>query len=259
MIGRIEGAIWDVDDTLLNNQSDDGDPINNLHQRSRLVAIHTVARRYGVSCLLSVTAEENYGSFARSPVHTVSGALWVILVEAGLRSGDLSPKDPLLLEILNLKYEEYAKLLASEGKPVMGAVEFVRDLARHCNLEQHNAVASTATLADINVFFHMTGLKDLFPDSRIVHVDNITYPKPHPEAFDKAFLSLNLPESSRARVVAFEDDPRGIASAQEAGLIVCAITTRYSRAHLEGLEIVPDFIADSYNEFREIFGLSSLV
>jgi len=259
MIGDIEGAIWDVDDTLLDNQSNDGNPINNLHQRSRLSAIHTVAKRYGIPCLSEVTPEANFASFARSPVHTVSGALWVILVEAGLRHGDLDPNDLLLREILELKHEEYAKLLAVEGKPVAGSPQFVRDLAQHYGIEDRNAVASTATLSDINVFFDMTGLKDLFPDSRIIHVDNVTYPKPHPEAFDNAFASLGLPESARSHVLAFEDDPRGIASAHDAGLVVCAITTRYSRQQLEALDAKPDFIADSFDEFREIFGLPSLV
>ncbi len=259
IIGNIEGAIWDVDDTLLDNRPSDGNPINNLHQRSRLAAIHAVGRRYGVACLLAVTAEQNFESFMRSPVHTVSGALWEILVETGLRHGNLDSKDLLLREILHIKHEEYAKLLLAEGRPVEGAPKFVRDLTHKYSLEGRNAVASTANLLDINVFFEMTGLKDLFPDSRVVHVDNITYPKPHPEAFDRAFRTLGLPESARSRVVAFEDDPRGIASARDAGLVVCAITTRYSRQQLEALEVRPDFIADSFAEFREIFDLPSLV
>lgn len=259
IMGNIEGAIWDVDDTLLDNRPSDGNPINNLHQRSRLAALHAVGKRYGIACLITVTPEENFDSFIHSPVHTVSGALWVVLVNAGLRHGDLDPKDLLLREILEIKHEAYAKLLTTEGKPVAGAPEFVRDFAHTYDIKERNAVASTANLLDINVFFEKEGLKDLFPDSRIIHVDSINHPKPHPEAFDKAFLTLDLPESARAHVVAFEDDPRGIASAHESGLIVCAITTRYSRAQLEAQEVKPDFIADSFAEFREIFGLPSLV
>ena len=73
-----------------------------------------------------------------------------------------------------------------------------------------------------------------------------------PEAFDKAFLTLKLPEESRSHVLAFEDNPRGVMSAKAAGLYVCCITTMYSKEQLLALDVAPDLVADSYAEFRQL-------
>ena len=63
---EIKGVIYDVDDTLLNNQPD-SNPLNNLHQQARLVALHTVAREHEeLTPLLGVTAKDNFGAFARA-------------------------------------------------------------------------------------------------------------------------------------------------------------------------------------------------
>jgi beta-phosphoglucomutase-like phosphatase (HAD superfamily) len=155
--------------------------------------------------------------------------------------------------MLEIKNRTYGELLAQFGVPYVGAVEFVKDLSAQYNLADYNAIASTATGVDVRTFLGMTGLKSLFPDNHIIALEDVTHPKPHPEAFDKAFLSLNLPDEARPNVLAFEDDPRGMLSAKKAGLTVCAITTRYSRKFLNSIEIRPDFIADSFAEFRGIF------
>jgi hypothetical protein len=44
-------------------------------------------------------------------------------------------------------------------------------------------------------------------------------------------------------------------AAKAAGLYVCAITTRFDRASLNSLEVAPDLIADSFQEFAGQFGL----
>jgi len=255
--GEILGAIYDVDDTLLDNQPGD-DPVSNLHQQSRLAAIHAVGAIHDIPELLAVTPKDNFGAFARSPVHTVSGALWVILQDKKLRGDNFDPHDPLIEEMLAIKNKAYAEMLVQHGRPHSGAIEFVRDLASHYSLGTTNAIASTATGDDIRTFLRMTQLTDLIPDDHIIAVENVEHPKPNPEAFDKAFRSLGLPESARSRVPAFEDDPRGMLSARKAGLIVCAITTRYSREFLEQVDAKPDFIADSFAEYRDVFHLPPL-
>lgn len=254
----VAGVIYDVDDTLLNNQPEN-DPLSNLHQVSRLSALHLVGKKHGdaYSQLLDVKAQENYDSFALSPVHTVSGAFFTLLKNRGLIDGDVDPTHPIIQELVRLKDESYGNLLEEHGLPVIGADVFVRDFAAYFGLEDKNAVASTATLRDIKAFLAKHDLVSLFPDERIIDVAQVTHPKPHPEALEKAFRTLNLPESARTNVIAFEDDPRGMLSARKAGLYVCAITTRYSREILSDVEAKPDYIADSFAEFREYFGLST--
>ena len=168
-------------------------------------------------------------------------------------SGDVDPTHPIIQKLVALKDASYGELLRLHGRPVTGADAFVRDFAKTFDIEDANAIASTGNFKDIATFLAMHNLTDLFPDERIIDGARVTHPKPHPEGFDKAFRTLALPEDARQSVVAFEDDPRGMLAARKAGLFVCAITTRYSREVLEGVEAQPDYIADSYDEFRDYF------
>lgn len=253
----IAGAVYDVDDTLLNNQPDSNDPLSNLHQLARLDAIRTFATDHGgdFNQLLNVTSQENFDSFTLSPVHTVAGAFYTLLKNRGLITGELNPSHPYIRELTDRKDVSYAEALALYGKPIEGADTFVRDLAAHYAIESKNAIASTATLRDIETFLAMCDLSYLFPDDHIVDISRVHNPKPDPEAFDSAFRSLDLPDEQRRNVVAFEDDPRGMLSARKAGLYVCGITSRYSREFLQQVEAKPDFVADDYSEFRDYFDL----
>ncbi len=254
---RIVGAIYDVDDTLLVSQPTEN-PLSNLHQVARLAALHTIADKYDYCTQLrDVGSQKNFDSFAASPVHTIFGAFHTLLKNRGILAGEVDPMHPLILELVALKNEEYGKLLPIHGRAIEGAGSFVRDFSKHHSINDFNAIASTAIMRDIKTFLRMTNLGDLFPDNRIIDVGKVAQPKPHPEAFDRAFHSLGLPESARSQVVAFEDDPRGVASARAADLFVCGITTRYPREFLESLDEAPHLIADSYAEFRKHFGLTN--
>lgn len=254
----IAGAIYDIDDTLLDNRPTPGDPFNNLHQLARLDAITKFATIHGnqYSQLLEVTEQENLECFVLSPVHTVAGAFYTLLKDRGLVAGNVDPANPLILELIALKDEAYALSLAKYGKPIQGADDFVRDLATQYGIEDTNAIASSAILRDIKAFLDSCNLTYLFPDDHIIDVSRVAHPKPDPEAFDTASRRLTLPDSLRGNIVAFEDDPRGMLSARKAGLFVCGITTRYPREFLEQTEAKPDLIADSYAEFREHFDLA---
>ncbi len=100
-------------------------------------------------------------------------------------------------------------------------------------------------------------MTSLFPSNRVKTKESITHPKPNPEVFNLAFDSLGLPESDRAAVYAFEDDPRGIMAARAAGLYVCAITTLYTRDDLMSLQIPPHVVADTYEEFGELLNVAA--
>lgn len=254
---HIAGAIYDVDDTLLDNQPDGNDPIDNLHQLARLEALKQFAAKDSVTYakLLDVTPQENFDCFIESPVHTVAGAFYTLLKNRGFLTGDVDPLNPLIIDLIALKNESYATALALYGKPIKGADDFVRDLASQYNIEDKNAIASTAILFDIQTFIDKYNLTYLFPDERIIDISRVSRPKPDPEAFDTAFRRLNLPDTARSNVVAFEDDPRGMLSARKAGLYVCGITTRYPREFLQKVEAKPDVIADTYEEFRQYFDL----
>lgn len=251
---EVKGAIFDVDDTLLDNNP--GVPGQGLHERSRLAAAHTIGERHGIAALKALTPEQNLQAFLTAPVHTLEAAVWNTLVMTGVADSEvINPDDPLLQEIVTLKNELHKDILREFGREVPGAVAFVKALGQ-ASLHDKLAIASTAVRPDVDMFLSMTGLTALFPDERIKTKESINHPKPNPEVFNAAFTSLGLHDADKQNVCAFEDDPRGIMAAKAAGLYVCAITTRFDRKSLSELEVAPDLIADSYREFADHFGLT---
>ncbi len=157
----VKGAIFDVDDTLLDNKGDD--PKHGLHERSRLVAAHEVGRRHGIDALKKLSARDNRRAFRESPVHSLQGAVWNTLVICGLRADATpDPNDPLLREIMDLKMELHGDVLLREGEPYPGAVEFVAALAKS-GLRDKLAVATTAYRRDLDIFFKKAGWINIFP------------------------------------------------------------------------------------------------
>lgn len=248
-INQVRGAIFDIDDTLLDNKP--GVLGRGLHERSRLAAFRAVGEKYGIAQLSAITLEQNLDAFLSAPVHSLPGAVWNYLWKSGLVDSEvINPEHRLFCEIVAMKNELHADILRNEGEEVPGSTEFVRLLARN-GLMGKLAIASSAIRRDIDIYLQKVGLTELFPDHRIMSLESAIHTKPHPELFNRAFQSLELSEQDRPYVLAFEDDPRGIMSAKAAGLYVCAITTRYTAAELCSLEVVPDVVAAHYDEFSQ--------
>ena len=212
-----------------------------------------------MSALENLTSQENSNAFLNSPVHSLEGAVWNILLMKNLvKDPEIDYTNELLLEIVALKDATHETVLRADGKAVVGAPEFVKSLAEH-GLDGKMAIASSALLRDIDISLEIMGLQQYFPNKRIISKELISRSKPDPEAFELAFQTLKLPVEAKSKVLAFEDDPRGVQSAKAAGLFVCAITTRFRRDNMVLQAAKPDLIADSYQEFCELFGLPPLV
>lgn len=250
---EIAGAVFDVDETLLDTNVID--PVNGLHERARLQATHETGRRYNMSSLIDITPEENHRLFLDAPLHTMESIVWHTLYMRGLElTPIIDPTNKIFQEIIARKDELFEHLLRTEGKPIVGAVEFVECLAVN-GLRDHLAIASMGIRRDIDIFLQTSGLDKFFPSARIVSKGDVQHPKPHPEAFDAAFKRLHLDESYRSQVLAFEDNPRGIVAAKAAGLYTCAITTVHTREQLANQPIAPDLIAGSFAEFEQLLSL----
>ncbi|HSX34816.1 MAG TPA: HAD family phosphatase [Candidatus Saccharimonadales bacterium] len=251
-LSNFRAAIFDVDDTLLNNHP--GGRKMGLHEESRLQAVRTVGKRHHIAALEHFTADDNYNAFRNAATHSLEGAVWTILQMAGEVTGDVIAYDhPLLKEICTLKDSSHEAVLRTLGEEVPGAGHFVRWLAAN-GCEGKLAVASTAVRRDVMISLEVIGVRELFPDECIISKDKFTHAKPHPESFQLALASLHLPSDvAPGQVLAFEDDPRGIMSAKAAGLFTCAIASRFSKKDLAALEVPPDLIADTYTEFEELF------
>lgn len=249
----LKAVIFDVDDTLLDNQS----PPWPLHERSRFDAIMSVADKYNLPMLETLTHQENLDSFLTAKSHSVEGAVWNVLYQKGLvDSEELDLEHATLHEIVAHKESLHAKVLRQYGKEVVGASAFVHLLAQ--NGITNLAIASTANPRDIDIFLdEMTDLRQFFPPTRIISKADIPHAKtkPHPEPFDRAFRLLELPDRERRNVLAVEDDPRGVMSAKAAGLYVAAITTRFARDHPQLLAAQPDVVVGRYDELARHLGL----
>ncbi|HJQ08580.1 MAG TPA: HAD family hydrolase [Candidatus Saccharimonadales bacterium] len=253
---QLHGVIYDVDDTLLNNQPADGIPFN-LHERSRLAAIHRVGQESGLEALALITPEENERAFLEAPEHTVDAAIWRLLHRYGIVDvAAINPTHNVLQKIIALKAELHMELLLSHGVEVAGASQFVHTLERN-GLAGYQAIASGARLEEIQVFLGKYKLNPLFPRRRITARGDYDHPKPHQQPFERAFASLGLPDTAevRARVAAFEDDPHGIASARKAGLYVCALTTRYPQEKFLESAYPPHQVAANFVEYAQLFNL----
>lgn len=251
---QVQGAIFDLDDTLLDNGPVDR-PGEWLHARSRLAAIHEVAETHDIPVLHTVTPEESSTAFVTASEHSLPGAIWNVFFMKGIVSSSLvdrtHPLYGLVDEIVVRKNELHETILRQYGVEVPGASDFVKSLAVN-GLANHLALATNAIRRDIDIFLSMYGLSQYFPDERVISAEKVTRPKPDPEAFNLAFRALELPNSARRNVWAFEDNPRGMLSAKGAGLYVCAITTRLGRDDPGLLAAKPDLVADSFAEFREL-------
>src|SRR6266568_3071985 len=129
-IPQVKGAIFDVDDTLLDNFAD-GTGIG-LHERSRLMAVHEVGKLHAIDVLRNFTMQQCIDAFLDAKEHTLQAAVWQMLVMAGEVSDDAIDSDnKLLVEIMTLKDLLHEKILRTEGKEISGAVHFISQLSQN--------------------------------------------------------------------------------------------------------------------------------
>ena len=247
MTKHIIAAIFDLDDTLLDNRVEGG----TIHELSRYQAIIDSAKQRNIKQLLTTTHQENIEAYATAKENSVVGAVWNLMYKKGLvGSEDIDYNNELLHAIATQKHTLHAAVLRKEGKPVEGAVKFIEYLS--ANGLTRLAIASSAIRRDIDIFLsEITHLKKYFPDKQIISIESITpgCAKPHPEVFLKAFASLGLDELQKPDVLVVEDDPRGIMAAKRAGLYAAGITTRINRAKLQ--DAGADIVVDTYSELRD--------
>ncbi len=249
------GAIFDLDDTLLDNSyspKKDG-----YHERLRLQAMHEIGKARGIDSLRSATIEQSIEAFRTVKTTTFTHTLWNMLCMLNIRHNpdEPEPNDELMVAITTRKNDLYKNLLVSDVREVVGSTNFVRKMATLTN--DNVAIGSSARLDDIKLYLDTKGIIEFFPDRKIISLESVTHAKPNPEVFNKAFDSLGLPESKRATTCVFEDDPRGVMAAKAAGLYACAITTRHTTEEFLSSFSPPDLIASSYDEFSEHFFAST--
>ncbi len=253
-IRELSGVIYDVDDVLLDNGNRPGEYVNNLHSRSRLAAVHEVGERQNLPALYTLTPQANVEAFLASTVHTVAGGVWQILIRAGLVAPDseIDPNHELVQAVARLKEIKYVELVRTEGKLVPGAKQFVRAVGRR---DIPQAIASNAERWAIDMTLGFGALGPFFPDQCIISNELITRPKPDRQAYELAYQSLDLPDDARQFTLGIDDDPRGLASAHGAGLLVAGMATRFTKEQLQAHSSRPLYVASDFFELADMIEL----
>lgn len=137
--------------------------------------------------------------------------------------------------------------MATVCGPVKGAADFVRMMHKK-SIPQ--AIASGASLREIEIFLETNELATCFDGKCLFGRGMYANAKPQPDSFEAGFLSLGLEdnEENRTKVVAFEDDPKGVASAKQAGLLVRGVKTRFTEEQFRDFNYVPDFFIETFED-----------
>jgi len=106
------------------------------------------------------------------------------------------------------------------------------------------AIGSAAILYNIDFVVDGLHIRQYF--DAIVSADDVTHSKPDPETYNKCATSLAV---NAKNCLVFEDAPKGVETAQNAGMDCVVITTMHRREEFENYHNIVAFIND-YNKFE---------
>jgi beta-phosphoglucomutase len=149
--------------------------------------------------------------------------------------------------------EELEANFRREIGPHASAFPGVRRFIEECHTQGiAMAVASAAIAKNVTFLVAALGLQDYF--RVLLTANEITHPKPHPEAYLKTAEKLGV---DPAACVVFEDSFVGIESAKSAGMKCIAVATTFPaedlRRETQADSIVPGFEAVSLPAVQSLF------
>lgn len=139
------------------------------------------------------------------------------------------------------KEKKYQEAFFPHLKLIKG-LEKVLDRAVDHNIKM--AIGSAAIPFNINFVLDNLGLQKYF--GAVVSADDVAESKPHPETFLKAASILGVePE----HCVVFEDAPKGVEAALNAGMQAVVLTTMHTKEEFEQYPNIIGFISDFSDDF----------
>jgi beta-phosphoglucomutase len=151
------------------------------------------------------------------------------------------------MRALSLEKEtRYQKIYAPHLKLVKGLTDFLEQC------KQHNILLAMGTAAiPFNIDFTLDTLHIRHYFSVIVSADDVSRSKPDPETFIKAALQLHV---DFKECIVFEDAPKGVEAAMNAGMKSVVITTMHSEKEFARYNNILFFIKDYTDErLKELF------
>ena len=132
------------------------------------------------------------------------------------------------------KERRYQKAYLPKISLIKGLHDF---LEKAKELEIPMAVGSAAIPFNIDFVLDNLNIRHFF--KAIVSADDVTISKPHPETFIKCAELLNV---SPEDCIVFEDAPKGVEAAQNAGMQTIVLTTMHKKEEFENYKNIFAFI-----------------
>jgi beta-phosphoglucomutase len=210
----IQGVVFDIDGTLLDNMA--------FHEE----AFNTWAGKHGL------------------PVLTMETRKWM----DGKRNRDIFPyllKREMTAEEVEVLADEKESLYRTLSK---GRLSALTGLDRLLQLLQARGipVAAATSAPHANVRHTLAELNFTARFAMVARSDEVPRGKPFPDVFLKAAEMMGVDPT---RCLAFEDAPAGIVAARGAGMTTIGVTTSYSPAILGATEPPPHAIVRDYDQF----------
>ncbi|MEO6637091.1 MAG: HAD family phosphatase [Ginsengibacter sp.] len=134
------------------------------------------------------------------------------------------------------KENRYQKAYLPKLRLIKGLHEFFQKAAEQ-NVPM--AIGSAAITFNIDFVLDNLGIRHFF--KAIVSADDVTTSKPDPETFIKCAEMLGV---EPGKCIVFEDAPKGVEAAQNAGMKTVVLTTMHGKKDFEQYNNVIDFIPD---------------
>lgn len=155
---------------------------------------------------------------------------------------------PQQMQELSIEKERrYQEAYLPELKLIDGLEQFLKE-AKHHGIKL--AIGSAAINFNIDFVLDNLNIREYF--SAIVSADDVAVSKPHPETYLKCAEELGV---DPANCLVFEDAPKGVEAAANAGMNTVVITTMHDMDEFDQYENVVAFIDDysnsSPNDFLE--------
>jgi beta-phosphoglucomutase family hydrolase len=210
----VEGIIFDLDGTLLDN--------NSFHRKTWEKYLQNIGKKI---------SEEEFNEHLNGRTNKDA----IEYIYGRKMSEEEAMKYTLEKETL------YREIYQPFIKPVSGLIDFL-EILRNKNIPM--AIATSGIQPNIDFMFENIPIKKYF--KIVVNSSQIKKGKPDPEIYLKVALLLGI---SPTKCLVFEDAVVGIKAAKAAGMKVIALATTQPKEELMGA----DMIVDDYNKFQNRF------
>ncbi len=141
-----------------------------------------------------------------------------------------------LQEYSLLKETYYRDLYVPHIKLIAGAEDFFKAMQEK-NIPM--AIATASMKLNVDIILDTLNIRQYF--KAVITADDVTRSKPHPESFLKAAAGIGVASED---CIVFEDVPKGVLSAANAGMAAIVVTTSHTKDEFEEFSHIVQFIAD---------------